>query len=317
MHLKTEPMKKALRYSIVAITTTLFIILIVVAVMISKLPSAGEIKSKLVATTAHSADKNLQVDRSESNSSTSLPEGNLEPDSPFQQGEQKSTVQDPSATKAIEDLVFNRDRPLADVCDHLGDALRSPILASGEQKISLEKIVEVAGQNPDDPFANAVFAPVRYALRLPKAQSFFDEVRAAEEKGEQNLTQKASFYTKGFLAYNEIQSSKKMINDVSNHAYYLFLMSQAIRKNPQIYKNPEVLDYCHQIQENLKQSTPFDFEKAAPEMLKFLEYAHVTPEEVGFDSSFKSEMNVEFTSHHFSIGFGWLGKYLGEEKTTN
>ena len=125
---------------------------------------------------------------------------------------------------------------------------------------------------------------------------------------------KAEFYAKGLAAYREIQSNNKKINDVANNAHHLFLISEAIRLNPQLASNPEVSSYCQELEDKVRSGREYDFERDPQEMLKFLEYAHVRPEDVKYDPKARPNMNVEFTRHSFTIGFGWLGDYMGQPK---
>lgn len=304
-------MKKGLKIFIGSLTALMLLLLVGLAVLLNRLPSAGQLKKSIAQKEPATPQKPSTT--LEKNSNQNSVQENNEP--PINQAdEQKATSKNTKDMKSIEPYIFDKDRELVDVCSHLSEAPHSVVSLDKGTDPFFNSVSEAIEAGKNDPFTEAVFAPIRFATRLPHAQEFFDAIKSAEENGEQNLMEKAGFYAKGLAAYQEIQSNNKKLNDIGNNAHHLFLISEAVRRNPQLESNPEVQSYCRELEAKMRSGQAYDFEKDPQEMLKFLEYAHLKPEDVKYDPKARSNMNVEFTRHSFSISFGWLGSYMDQPK---
>lgn len=186
-------------------------------------------------------------------------------------------------------------------CLHLDLALRSKV---GNDKNTLEIIFKAIREDNRDPLAYAVMLPLKKIMQLSSMKKLIETVNRGDSQSQLEKIQMYQLATKAFL---EIRRNQEALTAISQRAYYLFLISTAIKENPQLAINREAIEYCESI---LKNKAVFNQEVEAQELLDFLDFAKISPESLGFNKNYQSEFNIEFDAQKLNIKMGWIEKIL-------
>lgn len=301
-------MKNFLKSLLYFATGLLLLSIVAMLIIFRNLPSSQVVLKSLrpktiqaqssVVPRAEPAQKNTPPKISQSKSGAPLPDLGPQP-LPEKQETQE----------VLADFLINPERPLLNICENLQKSADSKI-KSGEKDI-FAVLEESVKADPEDPLANAIALPIRYALRLPKIQEFLAEAEQQQEPGEnEDFIKKVSFYKKAIAALQELQQNEEEINDVGRYAYQLYVMSRMVKENPNLARDPSVLDFCEQNQKAVAQNEKFNKQLMAEQMLSLLEFAKIPPEKIEYEPEIKSEFTFNITGTSIQIGLGWINKLI-------
>ena len=168
-----------------------------------------------------------------------------------------------------------------------------------------------AENNPKDPVAMAILAPLRLFFQQPKVQDLIKITSQAAEKGEKDsLLEKANFYKHVYSAFEEMKLQKGSAEALMDRGYYLIMMAKAIQKNPSLATDPRLQDYCQNIEKAANDSFPINSEIEKSEFLSFLDYSKIKPSEIGYDPNYKTQLQFEYSTEGIRIHGGWIESLL-------
>jgi hypothetical protein len=303
-------MKKALKVIAVIVGTLVLVVAVVLIVFIKNMPSSWQVKQALSPSAALNP-KFEQPSSEEGVKTQTLPEKT--------KAEQKNAVSEEArfdegkelSQKALREDFLNERQPLSSACAHLDRARDSRFLRAdqGGSKEFLRRLTDT----DKDPLVEAAAPVFRYVVRFPEVRALIDTVDRAQAENANDLLKKTEFYSQIALAAKDIRTHKTGIDQILMKSYNLYMLSKAVGKNPELARDPATLAFCEQIQKNINLNMPFNADQQAAELQKFLEYAKVTPQDIGYDASYRSNVSFEFKRDEFHMNNLWLEKLFADD----
>src|SRR5690606_33790409 len=127
-------------------------------------------------------------------------------------------------------------------------------------------------------------------VRYPKMKEFFVEVSNYKEMhntAKVGILDKGYFYYKALEAVREIKEHKEDLNVAPDRAYRMFSLARAIQLKPELAQDNAVVDFCYQLQNSIVSTDITDPDQENAEFLKFLNYARLEANQVGYDPALR------------------------------
>jgi hypothetical protein len=211
--------------------------------------------------------------------------------------------------KDIADLKsFLKRKPEdAQVCENLGNVVNLEDM--GNDKNAIDKIGNslLTEEGDSNPYAQAFRIPLLHIFNRPLMKGLFEEIIAFEDSKadpDDSLLNKIGFYGRMAAAATDVLAHKKYYENLTDHSYHLFVISQAVKKKPELANDPKVKQFCESIEAEVKSGKLTSFDEERSEVLSLLEYAGVSASDIGFDPEKRMKFDVKFDNHNFSIGMG-------------
>jgi hypothetical protein len=279
----------------------MFFILVLVAgiYLFTKLPSKSQIQSFLQTALPQDQPGPEKIVKGSVSQKTHEPINSPETAAPKPDAK---TAEDKKADKLLRKML-SQDISQIQVCEHLGAA------AKYETK---EKIDELMNQAIDDadnenPLTTSLKIPIQIALERPTIRSLMQEAMEMPKGQDESVLQKMGFYKRALDAYKDLRENRQDLERLSDRAYHLYVIGRAVQKRPELANDPRTRDFCGQVQQLLlSQTIPQNLDEERAEVLKFLDYVKLTPQEIGFDPQAWTKLNfdLDFKKRTFQFGAG-------------
>lgn len=214
----------------------------------------------------------------------------------------ENEVPDATIKEALVSDLLSTDKPLSDFCSSLKNAKDGTF----DQAEFGEAFNRSLDEQTRDPRIQAVKPMLRYVMRLPKMTDMIQEAQSAVERHDEGFLQKAEFYTKALSAFGEMKAHKSDIESVMDRSYLLLGLNKLLAKRPELQQDSRLQNYCGSIELSFNQARPVDYENEKKDFLNFLNDVGATPQEIGFDPQYKSDVNFHFSGRSLTFEGGWL-----------
>jgi hypothetical protein len=308
-----EPsLKKTFKVIAIIIGTFVIVFAVVLLIFIKNLPSSWQIKQAMTPRTG----KNPQFAKPVTDAKSPAPKAgeNLPAKNEVKVRNEEDRVDEGKelGLKALKEDFLNERQPLASVCKYLGAAGTSRFLRGDENASSKEFMKKLTAEDKDPLIESA--APVfRYLLRLPQVKDLLTLVEQSQAENDRDLLKKTEFYGQIALAAKDIRSNKANLDLMLMRTYNMYSLSRAVAKRPELARDPATLSFCEQIEKNTNMNLDFDVDQQAQELQKFLDYAKVTPQEIGYDPNYRSDVKFEFQNSSLVLQNIWVEKLFAED----
>jgi hypothetical protein len=177
------------------------------------------------------------------------------------------------------------------------------------------------GEVRDNPYLDSALAPLGAALRRPTVSVLVNEVLDARAAGNESTIDKMAFYSELASAAAEIFTAKQDLERIAQQAYHLNVISRAVNLQPQLATDQATLQLCDTIQasiNNPRQTGPISETRRLDELnnektavLRFLAYAGLAPEQVGYDPNLNNTIRIEASPSQLALHVPWFEKVYG------
>jgi hypothetical protein len=304
-------MKKALKVIAVVVGIFLFVFIVAFVLILQKLPSSWEVKQALSSRKVQNPEfvaKSAPVNPQKPGEP--LPEKKME--ALARTNEDRADEGKELGQRAVKEDFLNEQKPLASVCAHLDKASSSKFLRSDDEASSKEFLTKML-DNDKDPLAESAAPLFRYVLRLPQVKELIAMVEQAQAEHAGTILKKAEFYGQIGLAGQEVRSNKAEIDRMLMKTYNMYILSRAVGKHPELARDPATLSFCEQIEKNINLNLDFNPDQQAEELSKFLDYAKVPPEEVGYDPKMRSDVQFKIDNGSLLLKNIWIEKLFAAD----
>lgn len=302
-------MKKAVQIILVTMLILFFVVTGVVAFFIHSLPSMKSVSQMLspssqkpaVASSAAAVQTKNEISSSVSTDTTPL--------SPADSAANASTSQSGDSSRLDRtgiDSLTDPNTPLVDFCQHLGRAQSGAMVPSEFNKAFKESL---SGQSYD-PRIQAMQPLLKSIFRQPRLQELLYEAQAATESGDENFWQKAAFYSKAALAFQEMISNKKDFEAIGDRTYLMLKMNDLMARKPDLLKDSRWMDYCQSNERSLNQLEFFSFETEKSNFLRLLSESGVSAADIGFNQQYRTVFDILFDGKSLQLKGGWLEELI-------
>lgn len=204
--------------------------------------------------------------------------------------------------QALFDDLTSSSKPLSDFCTSLKNAKDG---AFTEEEFG-PAINQSTQEDHKDARIQAVKPMLRYVMRLPRVTDMLEEAESAVSRKDESFFNKAEFYAKALSAFTEMKDHKSDIESVMDRSYLLLGLNKLIAQKPDLLNDPRIQNYCTSVELSFNQGTPVDFENEKKDFLKFLDDVNVKPSDIGFNTDYKSDVQLHFSGRSLSFEGGWL-----------
>ena len=304
-------MKKALKV-LAVIGGVLILLLVVIAILlINKLPSTYQMKQAI----------SPKQPAPQFASSPEPPDSSRPPEQlPFESRPSTTAKAGPSSVddakelsrKALYEDFLNDRQPLASVCGFLDRASESKFLRA-DQNANSKEFAKKLTDPVKDPLIEAAAPTFRFIMRRPAMRTLIEMVERAEANHDKGFLSKAGFLAQAFRVGNDLRASKNELDAILMKSYNLYILSKAVGKNPALARDPATLGFCEQIEKNLNNDLEFNADLQAQELENFLDYAKVSPEEIGYDPKYRSNARFNLSNQSIRLENIWIEKLFAED----
>lgn len=135
----------------------------------------------------------------------------------------------------------------------------------------------------------------------------FSEIESVESnnlQGEEksDYLKKVGFYSFAAKKAYEIYSNKAEYEEMGDRSYHLYVISQIARKKPELAQDKNVLDFCNQLEASIGEKSKTNIDEERKELVKLIEYAGMTPKELGFNPAVRTKFQLEMKEKSISFG---------------
>jgi hypothetical protein len=309
-------MKKVLKVLGYFGLTAFVFLFVAVAFLLYKLPSQNQIQEMIHSIKAQpeselASDKTASkapVAKSKEEAATTLPIQNSSEKNPGT----KSTVTErknlgPDKVDKLIQKMVREDISKINICENLESAAKSKSVTSEADVVN--GIID--DYDNQDPLMTSLKLPIYAAMQQEPVKSFIEEVMQQPKGQDEAFLIKMGFYKKALDTYNFLQNEKPNLEKLSDRAYHLYVISKAVQKKPSLAKDPQVLNFCGQVQKAfLGSASEADLIEERGEVLKLLSYANISPAEIGFnpDQWTHVQFGMDFKKRTFELGAGQSAK---------
>src|SRR5690606_4867250 len=118
---------------------------------------------------------------------------------------------------------------------------------------------------------------------------------------------KIGFYTKAANKVREIYSRKEEYEEIGDRGYHLYVITQLVTKKPELARDRNLLDFCDQLETSVANRSKTNIEEERSELLKLIEYAGMTPEQLNFNPKIRTKFHVNLNNKGITFGFDYPG----------
>lgn len=220
----------------------------------------------------------------------------------------KETTTVPASTEVsqvgadILDDLISPEKPMSDFCSSLKNA-KDGVFEENEFGDAFNRSAQ---EGKKDPRIQAAKPLLRFVMRLPKMSEMVQEAQAAVDRNDEGFLKKAEFYAKAFSAFNEMNEHKPELEALMDRGYLFLNLNKLLAKKPELASDPRIQSYCSGVEQSFNQFRPVDFDNEKNDFLRFLDDVGVKPEDIGFDTEYKSEIDFSFSGQSLTFQGGWL-----------
>ncbi|MES2769773.1 MAG: hypothetical protein V4596_11570 [Bdellovibrionota bacterium] len=287
---------KIFKYSLISVALFLLIAVGFFLYSVSQLPDPIALKEKIKTEKEVKSPTELQKEISAEVESLSQ---TLEPEN--------ESVQQPThvaATKSnTSEQVFgliNEEYSDIRVCENLGKPSTKDITPN----VIFDAI---ASKDRNDSKLESFRVPIKHIFQSKPMKELFaeiDEVDKDNLQGEERTSylKKIGFYAIAVKKAQEAYSQKAEYEEIGDRAYDLYVISQIVEKKPELALDKNVLDFCNQLQTSIGQKSKSDITEERKELLKLIEYAGLTPQQLDFNPQVRTKFNIDLSKTGLSFG---------------
>lgn len=191
------------------------------------------------------------------------------------------------------------------ICENLG--------RSSKVKMDLNIVQDALYDNHrNDPAIESFRVPLKNVFQSKPVKELFSEIERLDKnkvEGEERSSylQKVGFYALAAKKAQEMYSMKSEYEEVSDRAYDLYVISEIAKKKPELAQDKAVLDYCNELEASIGNKAKTDLKEEKKEILKLIDYAGLTPQELNFDPEARTKFQISLTKKALSFGFNHPG----------
>ncbi|MFZ3229481.1 MAG: hypothetical protein WA160_04700 [Pseudobdellovibrio sp.] len=289
-------MNKFIKTIVVVSLSLMTFVLVVVAFIFYKLPSAHDLSSGMRQSTKKINHSEASLNNTEVKSSV---DSSVQPaESAADSGEEKASLQ----TKILKDLT-DSDKPLSNFCASLKNASSEVFTTEGFAK-AFEKS---ADSENADPRIQAMKPFFRYILKLPSMKQLISEVEDAKtSRTLDSVYNKARFYSLAYTAMGEMKDHHVDIESVLDRAYLLIELNNLVALRPELLNDSKVQNFCNSTETLFNQSVAVDFVNEKKDFQMLLANLEVKPSEIAFDENYKTKLDMGIKSQALVVNGGWI-----------
>jgi len=304
-------MKKAFKIILVILTILFFVVTGVIAFFIHSLPSMKSVSQML--TTPKNSPANPSgsagvLPAPHSSQITSMDSQSSAPSAASADSslENQSNSTDSKISREGLESLTDPKGPLVDFCRHLAFS-KSGAMEPAEFNKAFN--ASLSGES-FDPRIQAMKPLLKSIFRQPKLQDLIQEAQAATANGEDNFWQKAAFYSKAAVAFQEMMSNKKNFEAIGDRTYLLLKLNDLVAKRPELSGDPRIQQFCELNETSLNQSENLSYETEKSNLLRLLAETGVSAQEIGFNPQYQTEFDILFDGKSLQLKGGWLEELI-------
>lgn len=272
------------------------------------LPSAWELKKKIMP-------QKVESPAFVAKTPTALPDKTAESTPTPTPAETHADTTDEMKTESLQvlhDDFMNSQRPLSDACGSLANASTSHFLRRDESA-SYKQFTKSLLSPEKDPLVEAAASVFRFVFREGEMQDLVRRLEHASAEGDSGLLRKTEFYGQAAIAMDELRNDKSTLDHLLMKSYNLFILAKAAGLHAELARDPATLSFCSDLEKNINLNLDFNAEDQAQQMRKFLDYAKITPQEVGYDPSYRSDIQFSLLQNSLLMQNIWLDKIFATD----
>ena len=205
------------------------------------------------------------------------------------------------ANQVIKEMMVENFQDIR-VCENLGQSKNF----SDQNNIQFEKLF--IENDRTDSVAEALRIPLKSIFQQDYMQSLFDEVFRYEnetsrldKKEKESFLQKAGFYSKVAWTVGQLYKDKAQFEKLTDRSSHLMLLTRIAMLKPELANDPQIKDFCYQLQNSIAENQAVDLKEERKEILKIIDYAGVTVEQLKFDPNKFTEFKMKSDKEGFSF----------------
>lgn len=294
---KNKNLKKVL-WSLFAIVVAAFLISFIL--VINALPSMREISSQFSKDKKSDSLDNIEQEITKKETSNEGPEKQPE-ESNVQKTDSIDTTNEEDqkkeksrkAKEAIESMISEDPKDIR-VCDNLGQSK----IFGNQEKINYENIFFESDRS--DSIAEAFRLPIRNIFQDENMRSLLEEIFQYENETSQlnrqekeGFLQKAGFYTKLAWTVGQLYKNKAQFEKMADRSGHLAVLARMAVLKPELANDAQVKDFCRQLETSIGDKQEVNLTEERREVLKMIQYAGLTPEQLKFDPNKFTEFKMK------------------------
>jgi hypothetical protein len=296
--------KTLLKILFAGVVLLIVLTIIGAGLLLSKLPSAGDIK-KMVTSPSASAAGNAGKETPTNALATQSA------DSP--QNDESKPVQKKLDMQVVFEDFANERRPMVEVCRHLPERKSAYAENQNENSSADYFFKALSSEENRDPLIEAAAPFLRYIFRAPGMGEVIKSIKEAEDTNDPGILKKAELYRHLFRAATFLKDHTTDINQLIQKSYNLHMLTKAVALNPQLARDGDTLDFCEQMEKNINENGEYNADDQANEMLNFLSLNHIDPKTIGFDHAYRAKVQTSFTGNSLNLSDPWFESFFKKD----
>ena len=213
--------------------------------------------------------------------------------------------------KIITQDFTNRQKPLVDACRYIEQAPSSRVFINNPDA-SAQEFQEALVSGKKDPVAESIAPVLRYLFRAPRVPLIIRQIDNADTI-DMSLVSKTELYAHIYQALSFLADHEQEINLLIQKSYYLNTLMRAVALNPPLAQDATVLTMCHHLEQSILGKEGFNSDKEVDDLSHLLQQNNITPQSIGFDSTYRSQIVTDFSGASFSLNEPWLSKIFAKD----
>lgn len=213
--------------------------------------------------------------------------------------------------KEINEYIFKtlrkEDPSDIQVCQNLGN---KTTVEDNMDDVLLKGVTE---QGRTDPRVEVWRSYIKALFHSKPVDELFTEIEKLDsvpKEEREALFEKLNFYSYATKKAYEIYSNKKEYEELADRMFHLDVIAQVVNKRPELRNDYVIQKFCNELQSSISQKKQADIDEERKEILKLIDYAKLTPQELNFDPTRKSTFNMEIKERNLSFGITHPGQKL-------
>jgi len=226
------------------------------------------------------------------------------------------TVSSTLTDEGIDDLM-DPSKPMSDFCKNLKFSNFGKMKIQEFDQSFKESFKE---DHQADARIEAVKPLIRSMFRQPRMQELIQEAMNAEAMADAGQTEsfwnKAAFYSKAALAFQEMLAKKSEFEAIGDRSYIFIKLNDLVAKRPDLLNDQRVTKICDDTERAFNVGDPVQFDQEKRNFERVLAETGVNANEINYDPNYKTKFDIQFDGDSLTLKGGWLEDIVEEAPPT-
>lgn len=209
----------------------------------------------------------------------------------------------------LSEYLLDPQTPLLNFCPYLENAKKRESETYNGHELG-EAFAKNATSEDKDPVIESLLPFIRYTVRLSEVEKLIQQAMTAAEQNDESFMKKAEFLSQLVRVKAQLSQETPQLEKMMDQSYLFFMLSKVARLHPDLARDPSVLRYCEDMQTAFNDQPQLDLSSRRESFSEFLAENNISPQEIGYDPNYRTDLASDVGPDGIKIGGGWIGSLM-------